>query len=47
MKMAGIIYPVRIFSLHCSYVGMTAFRFIVSVLVVLLLRILLNKAECV
>jgi hypothetical protein len=31
----------------CSYVGMTAFRFIVSVLLVLLLRILLNKIECV
>jgi hypothetical protein len=31
----------------CSYVGMSAFRFIVSVLLVLLLRILLNKTECV
>jgi len=47
MKLTGIIYPVRNFSHQCSYVGMTAFRFIVSVLVVLLLRILLNKVECV
>jgi len=25
MKLTAIIYPVRNFSHHCSYVGMTAF----------------------
>jgi hypothetical protein len=47
MKFTGIIYPVRNFLHQCSYVGMTAFRFIVSLLLILLLRMLLNKIECV
>jgi hypothetical protein len=53
MKLTAIIYPVCNFSHQCSFVGMTAFRFIMTAfrfivcVISFALRILLNKIECV